>query len=116
MADKIKVIGKLENLEVEGIAHGNSIKRVFLNNLDSQSDLTQLAFGIMEPGQSCEAHIHPTMEEFFFFIKGRGIYNIGGEEYPVSKDTFLRIPANVEHDLKAVGTTALEFVYFGVAI
>ncbi|MEO8116398.1 MAG: cupin domain-containing protein [Bacteroidota bacterium] len=96
-------------------AHGQGEKFVFLKNGDSNTDLTQFAYGKFQPGETCETHIHETMEEFFFFLEGTGEYIVDGEIIPLLKGVFLRIPAKTPHTLKANGNQPLEFVYFGIA-
>ena len=96
-------------------AHGQGEKFVFLKNGDSQTDLTQFAYGKFQPGESCEQHIHETMEEFFFFLDGTGEYLVNGETIYLKKGVFLRIPAQIAHELKVTGDEPLEFIYFGVA-
>jgi quercetin dioxygenase-like cupin family protein len=95
-------------------AHGEGKKFVFLKNEDSASNLTQFAYGKFMPGEICKEHFHPTMEECFFFIKGKGKYKVNGETYSLQPGTFLRIPAGILHQLEA--EDVLEFVYFGIAL
>ena len=111
-----KIIAKLENLEGEPTAHLSGLKKVFLSNEDTDSQLTQFAYGIFNPGEVCPKHKHPTMEEIFYFLKGRGEYMVGGELLSIGPGVFLRIPANVEHELRNTGDEILEFVYFGIAL
>lgn len=96
-------------------AHGEGNKFVFLKNEDTPTALTQFAYGKFLPGEICKFHLHPTMEELFFFLKGEGKYVVGENVYTLKPGTFLRIPAGVLHQLEASGTEELEFVYFGVA-
>lgn len=96
-------------------AHGQGQKFVFLKNGDSKTDLTQFAYGKFQPGESCEMHIHETMEEFFFFLEGTGEYLVNDKIIYLHKGVFLRIPAKAPHELKATGDQPLEFVYFGVS-
>ena len=46
----------LNQLAEEPIAHGSSVKKVFINKLLDDSNLTQFAFGSMDVGESCELH------------------------------------------------------------
>lgn len=111
-----KIIEYLEKLEGESTAHLSGFKRVFLNFSDTESNLTQLAYGGLKPGEIVEEHVHPTMEEFFFFLTGTGKYKIDGKTYNVKPNTFIRIPSNVKHSLEAKGSEILCFIYFGVGI
>ena len=96
-------------------AHNQGEKFVFLNNDDTRTAITQFAFGKFLPGEECASHLHPTMEECFYFIDGEGEYVINDITYHIRPKSFLRIPANTLHALKATGNQPLTFVYFGVA-
>ena len=111
---KNNVTQLLENIKPFPNSHGTGFKKVFLSNKDIRTNLTQFAYGFLKPGEGCENHFHPTMEEYFFFLKGRGQYWIDGRIIKLNPNMFLRIPANIEHYLVNTGNKDLEFVYFGV--
>lgn len=110
-----KILATINTILPTVTAHGQGQKFVFLKNGDSQTDLTQFAYGKFQPGECCEQHIHETMEEFFFFLEGTGEYLVNGEIIYLKKGVFLRIPAKAPHELKATGNQPLEFIYFGIA-
>ena len=109
-----KIFQQLAEIIPVVTAHGEGQKYVFLKNEDSNSAMTQFAYGKFLPGEICKQHLHPTMEECFFFIKGKGKYRVNGEMYPLGPGTFLRIPPGILHQLEA--EELLEFVYFGIAV
>ena len=113
---KQKVFQSLSDITPAVTAHGEGEKFVFLSQQDTTSAITQFAYGKFLPGESCAMHLHPTMEECFFFIDGEGEYIIDDVVYAIKPNCFLRIPANTLHALKATGTTPLVFVYYGVAV
>lgn len=96
-------------------AHGSGKKFVFRTNDEMPHAATQFAFGTFEPGEVCETHIHPTMYEYFYFIKGTGTYIIEEQVIDLTPQTFLEIPAGKEHSLHADKGETLEFVYWGIA-
>ena len=96
-------------------AHGQGEKFVFLMQQDTQTALTQFAYGKLIPGEDVQQHLHPTMEECFYFISGDGEYKISDVVYIIKPNSFFRIPANTLHALKATGKQPLTFVYFGIA-
>ncbi len=100
----------------ESTAHLSGVKKVFLSFSDSQSDLTQFAYGCLIPGESIATHLHASMEEFFYFVKGKGVYTVGDEQIPVKSGTFVRILPKKPHMLKNIGEINLEFVYFGIEV
>ncbi|WP_020529514.1 cupin domain-containing protein [Flexithrix dorotheae] len=97
-------------------SHGKGEKRILINNEECKSGVAQVAFGKLKPGEIVESHQHPDMEEFFFFLEGRGIYEIGGKEYEVSPETFIRIPIKTNHELSVKGDGNLRFIYWGVVL
>ena len=103
-------------VEAISTAHGIGVKKILLRKGESNSNLTQIAYGSLEPEEEVEIHRHQTMEEYFFFLDGKGIYNVDGENVELEKGVFVRIPANTDHAMKCTGTAKLEFFYFGIAI
>lgn len=110
--DFSKSLNKLSAIET---AHGSGKKYVFRTNEQMKNSSTQIAYGVFKPGEVCETHIHPTMYEYFFFIKGVGTYIIGEQKVDLQPNTFLEIPPGVQHSLHADKGKTLEFVYWGIA-
>ncbi|GAB3930821.1 cupin domain-containing protein [Mucilaginibacter myungsuensis] len=106
----------LAHIAAEPNAHARGMKQVFTKNSDTDSALTQFAYGVMSKGDRSGRHSHATMDEYFFFIKGKGIYHIADELIDLLPTTFVRIPAGTEHELINDHNEPLEFVYFGVAL
>lgn len=116
MSSRTKIFEYLEDIKGEPTAHLSGFKRVFLSNDETDSKLTQFAHGTFAPGEVCELHAHPTMDELFYFINGTGVYIVNDEEITLKPGTFLRIPAKSKHELINNGKNNLEFVYFGIAL
>ena len=110
-----KVFQSLSDTPPVANAHGQGEKFVFLKQQDTQTGLTQFAYGRLIPGEDVQQHLHPTMEECFYFITGEGEYKISEVIYIIKPASFFRIPANTLHALKATGSEPLTFVYFGIA-
>lgn len=106
----------MADLEDELNAHLQGFKKVFVRNQDSKSDLTQFAYGFLSQNQESGSHIHQTMEEYFFFLKGNGQFEIDGQIYDINPLTFVKIPHGVSHNLLNANQQLLEFVYFGIAL
>lgn len=111
-----KIFQSLDDIIPVVTAHGQGEKFVFLNQQDTQTDLTQFAYGTLMPGEDVVPHLHPTMEECFYFIQGEGEYLINNKLHTINANSFFRIPANTLHALKAIGKQPLTFVYFGIAL
>src|SRR3954451_13500904 len=109
------IIKKLSDLEGQETAHAVGQKFVFLKGNDTPTAVTQVAYGTMESGEVVELHVHPTMEEYFYFVEGAATYTVAGQLYPCTAGTFIRIPANTLHGLRTSESRAA-FFYFGVAV
>ncbi|WBL41233.1 cupin domain-containing protein [Algoriphagus halophytocola] len=106
----------LQRLTSVNNAHGFGKKLVFKNNDELNNSLTQIALGVFQPGESCEEHKHPTMFEYFYFLKGEGTYRVGGENIKIYNGLLVEIPAGVLHSLHNEGLDELRFLYWGIAI
>jgi mannose-6-phosphate isomerase-like protein (cupin superfamily) len=111
-----KVFQSLNDIIPVTTVHNIGEKFVFLKQQDTETLLTQFAYGKLMPGEDVEEHLHPTMEEYFYFINGEGEYTIGNDVFSIKPATFFRIPANTKHALKPTGAQPLLFVYFGIAV
>lgn len=108
------VCKNLNSLEVESTSHAIGLKRILLKDSECESMLTQAAIGYLLKGDVIGNHVHPTMEEYYFFTKGKAKLTIDNAEYFCKKDTFIKIPKNSMHSLMAI--TKIEFIYWGIAI
>jgi len=106
----------LEHLTEENNSHFQGAKRVFVKDEDTASSLTQFAYGLMRKGEESGFHSHKTMEEYFYFINGRGVFLIETESFGLRPTSFVRVPAGTLHNIRNEHEENLEFVYFGIAV
>ena len=111
-----RITASLPTLKPERTAHTQGYKQVFLRDNDTPTKITQVAYGTFSKTDYCEPHVHATMEECFFFLKGAGIYTVSDEQIVVESGVFVRIPAGTIHRIECTSAKALEYVYFGVSI
>ena len=104
----------LKSIAAELTSHSIGAKRILIKGSECDSMLTQAAMGSLLKGEFVDNHVHPTMEEFYFFTKGNAKLTIDNMEYFCEKDTFIKIPKDAIHSLKAL--TEIEFIYWGIAI
>jgi len=105
----------INELLISKISHGTGNKRVFINNKDTKTKLTQFAWSRFTTNQNCEMHSHPTMDEYFFVLGGSGIYIIDKEKLHIQKGDFIHIPSGTPHQLYLEKQHEyLELVYFGI--
>mgnify|MGYP004002891133 CR=1 FL=1 len=107
----------IKDLPKSSINHGTGLKKVFLKKDDTNTALTQIAWACFEPGEYCDMHTHPTMDEYFFVYKGKAKYEVDNEVLNIVEGDFIRIPANTKHKLyQDINDEKLELVYFGIDI
>ena len=105
----------IADLPFSPINHGSVQKKVFVANDDNNTDLTQFAYSKFDQGSSCEEHSHPSMDEYFFILSGKGEYIIGNEAVMLIKGDFIKIPAGVRHKIDCDNNGVLEIIYFGIS-
>jgi quercetin dioxygenase-like cupin family protein len=112
---KTKYQMNIADIEFESVNHGTAKKKVFFKTAGASEGLTQFAYSVFLPGEACQEHVHPTMDEFFFVIRGSGTYYIGAEQIILRSGDFITIPSGVSHRVIGDADEALELVYFGIA-
>ena len=65
---------------------------------------SELSFQTLVPGQdSGFLHTHKTHEELYIILRGEGLYQVDGEQFPVSEGTIVRVAPNGKRALKNTG-------------
>ncbi len=95
-------------------AHQTGQKTVLLNNQETSSNITQIALTELHQGETVEEHVHPTMDEHYLFLSGKGVMIVDGEEMECKEGIFLLIPATSKHGMSAL--TNMKFLTIGVAL
>lgn len=108
-------IASLSQLAEIKNAHLQGLKRVFVTNDESETSLTQFAYGTFQPKQESGLHHHETMDEYFYFLKGNGHIIINNDLKIIAATTFIKVSAGVKHNLINAGDDNMEFIYFGIA-
>lgn len=104
----------LAHLQEVLTSHGTGSKKVFLSSEQLDNALTQIAFGELAAGEIVMSHVHQSMDEYFYFISGKGTYIVNGERLPLVPNVLVQIVHGLEHSLMA--EEDLTFVYWGVAV
>lgn len=95
-------------------AHNIGLKSVLLSNVETISNITQIAITELRRGEEVEPHEHLTMDEHYLFISGEGVMYVDNEEIECKKGVFLLIPATSVHSIRAI--TDMKFLTIGVAL
>ena len=69
---------------------------------------SELSFQTLVPGQdSGFLHTHKTHEELYIILKGEGMYQVDGEQIPVSEGSIVRVDSAGKRALKNTGSENL---------
>lgn len=97
----------LNEIKPVATSHGVSQKRVLLSQAETETGLTQIAVTKLKAGEVAEEHVHETMEEEFFFMKGVAEVEIDGKAVVCRAGDFLKVSHGVRHRLRAVEDTEM---------
>jgi mannose-6-phosphate isomerase-like protein (cupin superfamily) len=111
---KKAIFRSLNDIKSITTSHGIGEKHVFLENEEVLSNLTQTAIGSLKKGECIERHIHPTMEEYYYFLSGSASFDIEENTFICEAGSFVYIPCNTKHQLST--DSSVGFLYWGVAI
>jgi quercetin dioxygenase-like cupin family protein len=87
---------------------------VIFSNIETISNIRQIAYTEIAAGFEVEQHCHDTMEEFFIIVEGSCEFLLDGNKFLCSKDSIIRVAPKTIHSIKAI--TCSKVFYFGVAI
>ena len=88
-------------------SHGVGEKRIIATQAEVGKPITQIARTLLYTGEQVAMHIHPTMDEHFFFMGGECRVFIDGNTYNCVADDYLFIPAGCNHLINVVKDTLI---------
>ena len=72
---------------------------------------SELSFQTLLPGQdSGFLHTHKTQEELYIMLRGRGTYQVDGEQFPVAEGSIVRVSPDGRRALKNTGDEPLTYL------
>ena len=102
---------------VYGVLHLNLPFSIVLAALASATAPASTIMTIRQTGAKgdfVDTHVHPTMDEHYYFMEGEGLMMIVNEKYICKAGTYLLIPAGYRHSLQAC--SEMKFITIGVAL
>lgn len=88
-------------------SHGVGEKRVVVTREDVGNSVTQLARTRLMAGEKVETHVHPTMDEHFFFLEGECEVVMDREVHCCKAEDYLFIPAGHRHAIEVFSDTIM---------
>lgn len=64
-----------------------------------------------QPGGYAEPHMHAEAENIFFFLEGRGVFELGDARHLVEPGMVIFVPPGVTHAIYNTSTQPLTFVF-----
>lgn len=109
-------VKNLSELEEESVSHNAEIKKKVLIRNGEIPKVTQLAQVVFMPGQIAPAHVHKDMYEVFYARSGKGVILINGKKIKFEAGTCITVEPGESHEVRNVGSQALEVNVLGVEI
>jgi mannose-6-phosphate isomerase-like protein (cupin superfamily) len=92
----------VKNIEKETLENDFFRKEIFTG------EHLQITVMSINPGEDIGIETHPTTDQFLRIEQGSGKAIIGGQEYEVSDDFAVTIPAGMEHNVINTGDVAMK--------
>lgn len=103
---------RIDAIKPIATSHRVGEKRVIASKADIGHPYTQIARTILHAGDHVECHVHPTMEEHFFFLNGECEVMIAEKLFSCRGGDYLFIPASQPHAINA--TKELTMITIGI--
>lgn len=96
-----------DQIDFAPTSHGVGEKRIIATRTEVGKPIAQIARTFLRTGEQVAMHIHPTMDEHFFFMDGECCVSIDGTVYNCVADDYLFIPAGCNHEIEVVKDTLM---------
>ena len=97
----------LTDIAPQSTSHGVGVKRIMSTSNEVGSPITQIAHTLLRKGEVVGEHLHPTMDEHFFFQSGECMVTIDKENIVCNANDYLFIPAGKAHKLEVFSDISL---------
>lgn len=104
----------VRDLPVEDAAGGALHKKFLIREGEASSDLFFIQEVLVDPKSKFEPHLHVDMEEYYYFLQGQGIMQVGDEFQKIEAGDRVIIPINLMHRVENTGQTPIVFLAVGV--
>lgn len=101
------VLKHINNIEPVCTSHGVGEKRVIATQAEIGHPVTQIARTVLSPCELVEDHLHPSMDEHFFFLDGNCTVIVDGHSYLCQGGDYLFVPAAHSHRMEAAVETTI---------
>lgn len=109
----MSILKNISDIKGVSTAHGIGIKQVLLSGGDTDSAVTQIAITALRADEEVEEHVHPTMDEHYIILKGKGEMFFNENWHNCHEDDYLLITKGDKHAMKAKSN--MKFITIGIA-
>ncbi|KNB69713.1 cupin domain-containing protein [Brevibacillus reuszeri] len=108
----------LNQIPADFVEEDKSMATLYLGDAAGSEKLYANIDRVQPGAKSTKYHTHSLQEEFFLILAGSGILRLNGEEYPVTKGSFVAKPAgkNIAHQFINTGNEVLEILDVGTKV
>lgn len=101
--------GRLSEIKdyVLELGHGIQIPGKVFGGQSVDATGAEFSFQTFVPGQEGLLHTHKTHEELYFFLAGKGEYEVDGEVFPITEGSVVRVAPAGRRTLRNNGTEPL---------
>jgi len=104
----------IKEVGLEAALNGTVHKKIMVRAEESGSGLAFLQEAYLEPKVTFEPHTHPELVEYFYFLKGQGIMQVGDKKKNVVAGDCVTVPVNQVHCVENTGEDRMVFIAAGV--
>lgn len=108
------IFKQLKDLQPVATSHGNGLKKVLLSQVETPTNITQIALTELYDDERVKLHRHETMDEFFIILNGTCDVIVDGRKIQCMEGSFLRVPANLSHEIHVQDKVTM--ITIGIAI
>ncbi len=101
---------------LEAAFNGTIHKKIMVRAEKSGSPLAFFQEAYLEPQKKFEPHTHADLVEYFYFLKGKGVMQVGDEKQIVMAGDCVTVPVNQIHCVENTGENTMVFVAAGVRV
>ena len=88
-------------------SHGVGNKYILATQEELGKPITQIARTVIRAGEVVEEHIHPTMDEHFFFLEGECSVVINDKIFRCVKNDYLCVTAGSSHKIEVISDVTM---------
>ncbi len=104
----------IKNVPLEAALNGTVHKKILVRENEAASALSFFQEAYLAPKTRFEPHTHPELEEYFYFLNGEGVMQVGDKKEKVGTGDLVIVPIGEVHSVENTGDETMTFIAAGV--